>query len=176
MARNKKDSISGFFRRSITKNAVYQCKYGNGCDIDMYMRRKCQECRLKKCLTVGMRPECKSHSFFPTFISDWAFSISRSPPITRCWFIHFSLLGFEGIIMSMCSHTINLLYLTRLLFLSLSFFSLWKIERDGVIAVGGVEWWDAISLRSVYVNQRRFFWSADIRFQFRLLFFSWILN
>lgn len=48
----------GFFRRSITKNAVYQCKYGNNCDIDMYMRRKCQECRLKKCLNVGMRPEC----------------------------------------------------------------------------------------------------------------------
>lgn len=51
--------IVGFFRRSITKNAVYQCKYGNSCEIDMYMRRKCQECRLKKCLTVGMRPECK---------------------------------------------------------------------------------------------------------------------
>lgn len=50
--------ISGFFRRSITKNAVYQCKYGNNCEIDMYMRRKCQECRLKKCLSVGMRPEC----------------------------------------------------------------------------------------------------------------------
>lgn len=50
--------FAGFFRRSITKNAVYQCKYGNNCDIDMYMRRKCQECRLKKCLNVGMRPEC----------------------------------------------------------------------------------------------------------------------
>ena len=50
---------SGFFRRSITKNAVYQCKYGNSCEIDMYMRRKCQECRLKKCLAVGMRPECE---------------------------------------------------------------------------------------------------------------------
>uniref|UniRef100_A0AAR5QEP1 Ecdysone receptor n=1 Tax=Dendroctonus ponderosae TaxID=77166 RepID=A0AAR5QEP1_DENPD len=52
------EGCKGFFRRSITKNAVYQCKYGNNCDIDMYMRRKCQECRLKKCLTVGMRPEC----------------------------------------------------------------------------------------------------------------------
>lgn len=51
--------FTGFFRRSITKNAVYQCKYGNNCEIDMYMRRKCQECRLKKCLSVGMRPECK---------------------------------------------------------------------------------------------------------------------
>ncbi|RWS26353.1 ecdysone receptor-like protein [Leptotrombidium deliense] len=52
------EGCKGFFRRSITKNAVYQCKYGNGCEIDMYMRRKCQECRLKKCLNVGMRPEC----------------------------------------------------------------------------------------------------------------------
>jgi ecdysone receptor len=55
------EGCKGFFRRSITKNAVYQCKYGNNCEIDMYMRRKCQECRLKKCLTVGMRPECKYH-------------------------------------------------------------------------------------------------------------------
>lgn len=52
------EGCKGFFRRSITKNAVYQCKYGNSCEIDMYMRRKCQECRLKKCLKVGMRPEC----------------------------------------------------------------------------------------------------------------------
>lgn len=52
------EGCKGFFRRSITKNAVYQCKYGNNCEIDMYMRRKCQECRLKKCLMVGMRSEC----------------------------------------------------------------------------------------------------------------------
>lgn len=51
-------SISGFFRRSVTKNAVYICKFGHACEMDMYMRRKCQECRLKKCLAVGMRPEC----------------------------------------------------------------------------------------------------------------------
>lgn len=50
--------IPGFFRRSVTKNAVYICKFGHACEMDMYMRRKCQECRLKKCLAVGMRPEC----------------------------------------------------------------------------------------------------------------------
>ncbi|KAK6638094.1 hypothetical protein RUM44_008519 [Polyplax serrata] len=52
------EGCKGFFRRSVTKKAVYQCKYGNGCEIDMYMRRKCQECRLKKCFNVGMRPDC----------------------------------------------------------------------------------------------------------------------
>lgn len=50
--------LVGFFRRSVTKNAVYCCKFGHECEMDMYMRRKCQECRLKKCLAVGMRPEC----------------------------------------------------------------------------------------------------------------------
>lgn len=50
--------VTGFFRRSVTKNAVYCCKFGHECEMDMYMRRKCQECRLKKCLAVGMRPEC----------------------------------------------------------------------------------------------------------------------
>ncbi|OQR74047.1 ecdysone receptor-like [Tropilaelaps mercedesae] len=52
------EGCKGFFRRSITKNSVYSCKYGDQCDIDMYMRRKCQQCRLRKCLRVGMRPEC----------------------------------------------------------------------------------------------------------------------
>lgn len=52
------EGCKGFFRRSVTKNAVYCCKFGRACEMDMYMRRKCQECRLKKCLAVGMRPEC----------------------------------------------------------------------------------------------------------------------
>lgn len=54
------EGCKGFFRRSITKNARYTntCKYGGNCEIDMYMRRKCQECRFRKCLTVGMRSEC----------------------------------------------------------------------------------------------------------------------
>jgi hypothetical protein len=76
----------GFFRRSITKNAVYQCKYGNQCEIDMYMRRKCQECRLKKCLNVGMRPECKSlFSFFFFHLLIFYSPISLSPQSVIAW-------------------------------------------------------------------------------------------
>ncbi|XP_037075197.1 ecdysone receptor-like isoform X2 [Pollicipes pollicipes] len=52
------EGCKGFFRRSVTKDSVYVCKYGQNCEIDMYMRRKCQECRLKKCIAVGMRTEC----------------------------------------------------------------------------------------------------------------------
>merc|ERR1712117_622022 len=52
------EGCKGFFRRSITKGSNYACKYGGSCEIDMYMRRKCQDCRLKKCYVVGMRPEC----------------------------------------------------------------------------------------------------------------------
>ncbi|KAF4800532.1 hypothetical protein TURU_043281 [Turdus rufiventris] len=51
------EGCKGFFRRSITKNAVYRCKSGGHCEMDMYMRRKCQECRLKKCRAVGMLAE-----------------------------------------------------------------------------------------------------------------------
>ena len=54
------EGCKGFFRRSITqsKSSKYLCKYGDHCEIDMYMRRKCQACRLKKCYTVGMRADC----------------------------------------------------------------------------------------------------------------------
>lgn len=54
----------GFFRRSITKNAVYKCKSGGNCEMDMYMRRKCQECRLRKCKEMGMLAECEYHWWF----------------------------------------------------------------------------------------------------------------
>jgi hypothetical protein len=41
------EGCKGFFRRSITqsKTSKYLCKYGDRCEIDMYMRRKCQACR-----------------------------------------------------------------------------------------------------------------------------------
>lgn len=43
----------------MTKKAVYHCKSGGSCEMDMYMRRKCQDCRLRKCRAVGMLAECK---------------------------------------------------------------------------------------------------------------------
>ena len=52
------EGCKGFFRRSITRASSYACKYGDQCEIDMYMRRKCQACRLRKCYLVGMRAEC----------------------------------------------------------------------------------------------------------------------
>ncbi|KAL5006605.1 hypothetical protein ScPMuIL_015411 [Solemya velum] len=52
------EGCKGFFRRSITRGASYNCKYGGNCEMDMWMRRKCQACRLRKCQEVGMKEEC----------------------------------------------------------------------------------------------------------------------
>lgn len=53
------EGCKGFFRRSVIKGARYVCHSGGHCPMDTYMRRKCQECRLRKCLQAGMREECK---------------------------------------------------------------------------------------------------------------------
>uniref|UniRef100_A0A7M4F8Q1 Nuclear receptor subfamily 1 group H member 3 n=1 Tax=Crocodylus porosus TaxID=8502 RepID=A0A7M4F8Q1_CROPO len=52
------EGCKGFFRRSVIKGAQYICKNGGKCEMDMYMRRKCQECRLRKCQEAGMREQC----------------------------------------------------------------------------------------------------------------------
>jgi hypothetical protein len=41
------------------RSAVYQCKDGGNCEMDMWMRRRCQACRLRRCREVGMKEECK---------------------------------------------------------------------------------------------------------------------
>ncbi|GMS88720.1 hypothetical protein PENTCL1PPCAC_10895, partial [Pristionchus entomophagus] len=51
------EGCKGFFRRSITRKLQYSCKSNRQCQIDMYMRRKCQECRFEKCLRMGMRTD-----------------------------------------------------------------------------------------------------------------------
>ncbi|XP_035118493.1 oxysterols receptor LXR-alpha isoform X3 [Callithrix jacchus] len=52
------EGCKGFFRRSVIKGARYVCHSGGHCPMDTYMRRKCQECRLRKCRQAGMREEC----------------------------------------------------------------------------------------------------------------------
>ncbi|OAF71600.1 Nuclear receptor subfamily 1 group A member 1 [Intoshia linei] len=52
------EGCKGFFRRSVTRNAKYTCKAGGQCEMDMWMRRKCQSCRLRRCREVGMKEEC----------------------------------------------------------------------------------------------------------------------
>eukprot|EP00918_Siedleckia_nematoides_P104621 GHVU01228334.1.p1 GENE.GHVU01228334.1~~GHVU01228334.1.p1 ORF type:complete len:456 (+),score=48.10 GHVU01228334.1:322-1689(+) len=52
------EGCKGFFRRSITRGANYVCKSGGNCEMDMWMRRRCQFCRLKRCREVGMKEEC----------------------------------------------------------------------------------------------------------------------
>ncbi|GMT18963.1 hypothetical protein PFISCL1PPCAC_10260, partial [Pristionchus fissidentatus] len=51
------EGCKGFFRRSITRKTNYTCKFNKRCQIDMYMRRKCQLCRLEKCFQIGMRTD-----------------------------------------------------------------------------------------------------------------------
>ncbi|XP_072903802.1 oxysterols receptor LXR-alpha isoform X1 [Hemitrygon akajei] len=52
------EGCKGFFRRSVIKGAQYSCKNGGKCEMDLYMRRKCQDCRLRKCRQAGMLEQC----------------------------------------------------------------------------------------------------------------------
>lgn len=53
------EGCKGFFRRSVIKSAQYSCKNNGHCEMDLYMRRKCQQCRLRKCREAGMLEQCK---------------------------------------------------------------------------------------------------------------------
>ncbi|CBY34026.1 unnamed protein product [Oikopleura dioica] len=56
------EGCKGFYRRVVTEeNKILICKFGGKCKMDLYWRRKCGACRLKKCQLVGMRPEYVSN-------------------------------------------------------------------------------------------------------------------
>lgn len=51
------EGCKSFFKRTVQKNLMekYQCQNGDdSCEITLESRAKCQACRLKKCLSVGM--------------------------------------------------------------------------------------------------------------------------
>ncbi|CAF2586556.1 unnamed protein product [Rotaria sp. Silwood2] len=49
------DGCKGFFRRSVRKNPVYECRHQNNCTIDKDKRNQCRHCRWKKCIRMGMK-------------------------------------------------------------------------------------------------------------------------
>jgi hypothetical protein len=51
------DGCKGFFRRSVRKNPVYECRHQNNCTIDKDKRNQCRHCRWKKCLRMGMKKD-----------------------------------------------------------------------------------------------------------------------
>lgn len=47
--------FQGFFRRSIQQKIQYRpCHRNNQCAVLRINRNRCQQCRLKKCIAVGM--------------------------------------------------------------------------------------------------------------------------
>lgn len=51
------EGCKGFFRRTIQKKIEYICYKQGNCIIDQKNRNRCQSCRFKKCLQLGMRQE-----------------------------------------------------------------------------------------------------------------------
>lgn len=41
------DGCKGFFRRSVRKNPIYECRHQNNCTIDKDKRNQCRHCRWK---------------------------------------------------------------------------------------------------------------------------------
>lgn len=53
------EGCKGFFKRSIRKMLGYSCRGNKDCEVTKHHRNRCQYCRLQKCLTMGMRSDCK---------------------------------------------------------------------------------------------------------------------
>lgn len=53
------EGCKGFFKRSIRKQLGYQCRGSMNCEVTKHHRNRCQYCRLQKCLSCGMRSDCK---------------------------------------------------------------------------------------------------------------------
>ena len=52
------EGCKGFFRRSIQKQMSYKCMKDGNCVILLLNRNRCQHCRFKKCVEMGMSREC----------------------------------------------------------------------------------------------------------------------
>ncbi|KAJ8016177.1 hypothetical protein DPEC_G00004490, partial [Dallia pectoralis] len=51
------EGCKGFFKRSVRKNLTYSCRSNQECVVNKHHRNRCQFCRLRKCLEMGMKME-----------------------------------------------------------------------------------------------------------------------
>lgn len=51
------EGCKSFFLRNIKQKTVFECAQGGKCDMDLYTRRHCPACRMKRCLECGMNIE-----------------------------------------------------------------------------------------------------------------------
>lgn len=86
-------SLQGFFRRSIQQNIHYKmCVKNEKCLIMRMNRNRCQHCRFKKCLAVGMSRDGKRHS--ASLREKWSLAAKQPisfsphrPPSPSCPFV-----------------------------------------------------------------------------------------
>uniref|UniRef100_A0A7E4V6T9 Nuclear receptor domain-containing protein n=1 Tax=Panagrellus redivivus TaxID=6233 RepID=A0A7E4V6T9_PANRE len=55
-------ACAAFFRRSLAEDKRYKCRNGGTCDVGMSKRNRCRACRMKRCLSIGMRREDNASS------------------------------------------------------------------------------------------------------------------
>lgn len=63
------EGCKGFFKRSVRKNLTYSCRSKQDCVINKHHRNRCQFCRLRKCLKMGMKTECESNRVYSRLCS-----------------------------------------------------------------------------------------------------------
>uniref|UniRef100_A0A672ZVS7 Nuclear receptor subfamily 2, group C, member 2 n=1 Tax=Sphaeramia orbicularis TaxID=375764 RepID=A0A672ZVS7_9TELE len=69
------EGCKGFFKRSVRKNLTYSCRSKQDCVINKHHRNRCQFCRLRKCLKMGM----KTDDIFIITITRYSVQSERKP-------------------------------------------------------------------------------------------------
>ncbi|CAH8828535.1 unnamed protein product [Trichobilharzia szidati] len=90
------EGCKGFFRRAIQGNQSYTCSRDGTCEINKTLRNKCQQCRLLKCIAVGMSKDAvrkrrhgkkrlPSNSVIPVTTTTTSNSGSSSKSVTQAY-------------------------------------------------------------------------------------------
>lgn len=72
------EGCKSFFKRSVRRNLIYQCRFTKMCPIDQYHRNQCQHCRFKKCLKMGMKREAVQKGRTPNSLKSGSSTSSSS--------------------------------------------------------------------------------------------------